>query len=239
MPIPESLVQQVLAFQPDMIYHFGLSETISGLIFPYEDQNMGVSDGGVTLGNLPIWVGAHTGERASLTAGIATRPTLLSRAFGSSCIVYTPLLESFYNQRFLMKYPNEQILSNMPQAYDAMYLAAYAIQATNPAPSGPVTSLEAAKAMQYVYPGTMEVDVGPAGLAAGLALMQQKMPMAINGASGPLKFDGGTGEAPNNVAAWCVRNDPNTGMPVFENNTGLVWSYTTGSLNDGGVLTCN
>jgi ABC-type branched-subunit amino acid transport system substrate-binding protein len=241
--IPESLIQQVLEFQPDMIYNFGLSEIITGFIFPYEDQNNGAVDAGLgpdsgMLGNPPVWVGAHTGERATLTAGIMpNRMTLQARSYGSSCIVYTPLLESFYNSRFLMAYPNEQILSNMPQAYDAAYLAAYAIQATSPPPTGSISSVAAAKAMAQTFTGTTQVDVGPAGLAQGLMLMQQKMAMSINGASGPLKFDGSTGEAPNNVAAWCIYTDPNSGMPVFQNNTGLIWNYQTGMLT--GTLNCN
>ena len=220
-------VTQLTAFQPDIIFWFGLGEFVPNITVPYESSNPTTK---------PIWISSGSGQRSELIAACATKPTLKARSRGTSPQVTTPLAQDFFNFRYKATYQDApQLIFGQTQAYDATYLIAYAAQATKPT-FAPVSSLEVARNMAKMVGGSMTVDVGPTGLKTALEALRSGQTIDFNGASGPLDFDPAVGEAPGDYAVWCVRTDPNTNAPAYENVTGMIWRYKTNALD--GTFAC-
>ncbi len=270
--IPLSIVEQVLAFHPDVIIEFGLGEISGGLVAPYEDINNGVTvvdggipplvdagsseggvDGGVdggdaappvdagsvVLGKKPLWISTTSAQRQDLLNVIATRVStgLNKRWIGTSSLIISPLTQAFYNTRFAAAYPDAGALTpGMPGSYDSMYMLALALQ-SNPQTNFTATPpLNVVKGLSNVVTGTAAFDVGPTNLKAALLSLRQGTPIALNGASSGLAFDPATGQEPSNYAIWCVRTDPATGGPIYDNSTGMEWNYKTNTLTGGGGM---
>ncbi len=244
---PAAVWQDVLAFQPDVIFHFGLGEFSTGIIAPYEDNN--VADGGVTVdggdggttiqtGNPPIWLTTSSGQRGDLLNVLKTRQAVGKRIRGTTSLVITPLAQDFFNFRYKVAYPNDtpSLLGGMANAYDAVYMIAFGATSTQVASGAAFKSSTLGRGFAKLVGGATQIDVGPAKLKAGLELALQGQTFDFNGASGPLDFDPLTGQAPGDFSIWCIRTDPNTLAPVFENVTGQYWSYRTSTLT--GTYTC-
>jgi ABC-type branched-subunit amino acid transport system substrate-binding protein len=235
--IPASLVQQALAFQPDVMIVFGQGEVSVGLVAPFEDQNNGVTDGGVpeggtTIGKKPQYILTTSGERADLLNVIAARPGfgLQQRIQGTSSLLITALTQSFYNVRYLNAYPDGgNLLAGMPGTYDSAYMLAYAIQSQNPA-NAAVPAINVGKGLTQVVTGATQVDVGPSSFNMALGTLQKGQAIKFNGASGPCNFTPATGQEQGDYTMFCVRTDPNSMLPTYQNNTGMTWSYMSDSL---------
>ena len=180
-----------------------------------------------------------SGQRQQLLDVIAapTRPTLRLRVRGTSSLLLTPLSQDFFNNRYKAAYPDaEELVFGMAQSYDSTYMVAYAIGQTKPTQTSAVVSLDVARGMSKLSGGTTRIDVGPARIKEGLELARKGEAVDFNGASGPLDFDPGTGDAPGDYAVWCIRLKASDGKPVFENATGLAYRYATDTLD--GTFTC-
>jgi branched-chain amino acid transport system substrate-binding protein len=249
-PVPATVWQDVLAFQPDIIFHFGLGEFSVGVIAPYEDANAGDAgitvdagpdggDGGtIATGNGPIWLTTASGQRGDLLTVLKTRPQVWTRIRGVTNLVITPLAQDFFNFRYKVAYPNDtpSLLGGMANCYDAVYMIAFGATESQTKLGAAVKSIDVGRGFTKIVTGTSQIDVGPAKVKDGLEQARQGQAFHINGASGPLEFDPATGQTPGDFPVWCVRKDPNTGNPVFENVTGQSWSYKTDTL--GGTFTC-
>jgi branched-chain amino acid transport system substrate-binding protein len=90
------------------------------------------------------------------------------------------------------------------QAYDATYLLALAIAGAgrDATPGGP----DIARQLRRMTGGTKVISVGPTDFGEGVRTLRAASDARIDfdGASGPLNFDGGTGEAPADIEAWRV-----------------------------------
>lgn len=226
---PAQIKTDLVGFQPDIVLYFGFGEFFAPVMGAYEDDGAKVTS--------PIWLSSNSGQRAELLAQIATRPTLRARARGTSSLVLSPLAQAFYNIRFKTAYPDsKELLYGMPQAYDGTYLVALALTATKPTLTETATSIDVAKALAKMSGGTSKFDVGPDRLNAALEAVRSGETIDFNGASGPLDFDPAFGEAPGDYTVWCVRLDPNTNAPVYENATGQLWSFQKDTLE--GTFKC-
>ncbi len=229
-----SVRTQMLAFQPDVIFFFGLGEISGNVIVPYEKANTGAA-------NKPMWVSSSSGQRADFISALRDDATLKAtgiqaRMRGTSAQLTTALSQDFFNFRYKEKYSEPKTLTfGQTQAYDATYLLAFAAAATRPT-YAPIASIEVAKGLSKTVGGTEIVNVGPTRVRAGLEKLRTGGSIDFTGASGPLDFDPAVGEAPGDYAVWCVRTDPNTSEPVYENVTGMTWKYTTNTLD--GTFTC-
>lgn len=231
-PVPATIKDDLIAFQPDVVFFFGLGEIFNPLIAAFEDGNTAP---GATK---PYWISSASGQRNELLTAIANgRPTLRGRTRGTSSVLLTPLAQDFFNNRYKTAYPDtKELVFGMAQSYDSLYLAAYAIGATKPTRTSAIVSFDVAKAMTKVTGGTVKVDVGPSSLKEGLEAVRKGEPIEFNGATGPLDFNPAVGEAPGDYAVWCVRLDPNDQKPIFENATGMKWNFQTNALE--GTFNC-
>jgi ABC-type branched-subunit amino acid transport system substrate-binding protein len=227
-PSYASVVADVVAFQPDVIYWFGLGEFAPNVLAPYEDAN--------AAGVKPIWVSSSSGQRAEVIAAAKTRVSLRPRLRGTSAQLTTPLSQDFFNFRYKDIYKDTaQLTFGQTQAYDAVYLIAFGAQATKPT-YDPIQSQAVAAGLSKLVGGTQIIDVGPASFTKGLEALRVGETVDFNGASGPLDFDPKVGEALGDYSVWCVTTDSNTGEAAYLNATGLVWHYKTGVLE--GTFNC-
>lgn len=88
-------------------------------------------------------------------------------------------------------------------AYDATYLLAYAISALES--DQEVTGANIAQSFPKLTDGD-EHNVGPANIRDGVSTLSSGGTLNFTGASGPLDFEEGTGEAPANVSLWSIED---------------------------------
>lgn len=226
-------VNALKAFQPDLIFFFGLGEITANVIVPYET---GTS-------NKPMWISSTSGQRNEIITELgkpapnAFKDTgIQARIRGTSAQVTTALSQDFFNFRYKAKYPDPKtLIFGQTQTYDATYLIAFAAAATKPS-YGTIASIDVAKGMSKLVGGTEIINVGPTKVKAGMEKLRTGGAIDFNGASGPLDFEPAVGEAKNDYAIWCMRTDPNTNTAVFENVTGMTWKYATNTLD--GTFSC-
>ncbi len=224
----------VLAFQPDIIFFFGLGEVTPNMIVPYEKANTAAA-------NKPMWISSSSGQRAELITALTSDADLKAtglqaRTRGTSAQLTTALSQDFFNFRYKQKYDEPKTLTfGQTQVYDAVYLIAFGAAASKPQYNH-VESIEVAKGLSKTVAGTEVINVGPTRVKAGLEKLRTGGSIDFNGASGPLDFDPTVGEAPGDYAIWCVRTDPNSSAAVYENVTGMTWKYGTNTLE--GTFTC-
>jgi branched-chain amino acid transport system substrate-binding protein len=218
-------------FQPDLIFWFGLGEITQNIVVPYEKATS----------NKPQWISTTSGQRAELITALGSDTTfkatgIQARVRGTSAQLTTALTQDFFNFRYKAKYAEPKTLSfGISQSYDAAYLIGLAAAATKPT-YAQVASIDVAKGMSKTVGGTEIINVGPTKLKAAMEKLRTGAAIDFNGASGPLDFKPDVGEADGDYAIWCVRTDPNTSTPVFENVTGMTWKYQTNTLD--GTFSC-
>ncbi len=225
-------VTALIAHAPDIIFWFGLGEITPSIIVPYEAGNPTTR---------PMWLSTTSGQRNEIINSLGTDANfkasgIQARIRGTSAQLTTSLSQDFFNFRYKTKYPEPKtLIFGQTQAYDGTYLIALAAAAAKPT-YAPLASIEVAKGMSKTVGGTEVVNVGPTKLKPALEKLRTGGAIDFNGASGTLDFDPAVGEAPGDYAIWCVRTDPNTSTPVFENVTGMTWKYATNTLD--GTFTC-
>jgi ABC-type branched-subunit amino acid transport system substrate-binding protein len=218
-----TVVTDLIAFQPDIIVMAGTSEATDDIVRPYE------ANANTTK---PIYLFADGQKKPELTALLdpadtkqpapLDRTNLRARIRGTQPGVLTPLAQSFFNISYKSAYGADAILSyGMAGTYDIAYMLTYAIAATK---GGPIDGTTLAKNMALLSSGTRRIDVGPVALKDGFESMLKAEKVDFNGASGPLDFDPATGEAPSDYGIWCVKLDPQTSKPIFEEATGQSYS---------------
>jgi branched-chain amino acid transport system substrate-binding protein len=89
-------------------------------------------------------------------------------------------------------------------AYDAAYLLSYAAIVTHKrAPTGSELA-GALKGLSCKDTGVQEVVASGASITESFSHAMTKPCIDFSGASGPLDFNNDTGEAPSDIALWCV-----------------------------------
>ncbi len=225
-------VDAMFALQPDIIFWFGLGEITPNIIVPYEKRNPTTK---------PQWLSTTSGQRNEIINSLGSDAVFAATGFqarvkGTSAQLTTSLSQDFFNFRYKVKYPEPKtLIFGQTQAYDGTYLIAFASAAAKPG-YGPLLSIDVAKGMQQTVGGTEVINVGPTKVKAGLETLRKGGKIDFNGASGALDFNPAVGEAENDYAIWCVRTDPNTSTPVFENVTGMTWKFQTNTLD--GTYSC-
>jgi ABC-type branched-subunit amino acid transport system substrate-binding protein len=224
-------VNALTAFQPDIIFWFGLGEITPNILVPYE----------AAVSNKPIWISSTSGQRGEIIAQLTTNTTfknsgIQARIKGTAAQLTTALTQDFFNFRYKAKYPEPKTLSfGISQSYDAAYLIGFAASAAKPT-YAQVNSIDVAKGMSKLSGGTEIINVGPTKVKAAMEKLRTGSAIDFNGASGALDFKADVGEADGDYAIWCMRTDPNTSTPVFENVTGMTWKYQTNTLD--GTFSC-
>lgn len=220
-------VQRVLGMNPHIVIELGTNEGVTEVLGPIEGQwpQLGyfprylLSDGG-EIEELWNWVGKDDGLRRRI---LGTVP-------GSNSAQYTA-----FRQQYLSKFgqsPSPDVFGTAG-SYDALYLLAYAAVAAG---DQPLTGTTLAEGLARLIPPGNSLDVGGGQMNQAFSLLQSDENADFNGASGPLNFDVGTGEAPSDIQIWCVPMDA-SGKAGPAQGAGMFYDATTGYLL--GKLACD
>jgi ABC-type branched-subunit amino acid transport system substrate-binding protein len=121
------------------------------------------------------------------------------------------------------------------QAYDSVYLLAFAIAAAGEEPlTGSRISAGLLKT-QPAQPPAPKVDVGPDSVSNAFIDLTNSKQLDINGASGPLDIDQASGVVTTDVQLRCLNVD-GSGKPIGWKDSGRYLSTATGELT--GTLNC-
>ncbi|AKU94024.1 Branched-chain amino acid ABC transporter, amino acid-binding protein [Labilithrix luteola] len=218
-------VSATQALDPDVIVLTGTNEAITDFLVPYEALS-GVKK--------PRWIIPDGPRTNDLTKYAKGKPEFRARVRGTVPGVVTPLAQDFFSFRYSTAFPDKPVLIfGMAGAYDATYMLAYAIGAAgNAALTGPVIGTNLAKLID----GATKIDVGPVRINDAFNALTASQKIDINGASGPLFFDKDTGEAPSDIAVWCIVEDPTTQETSYNDSTSQRYDATGKTLT--GTFKC-
>ncbi len=220
-----AVATQLGTFQPDIVVMAGTDEATDDIMAPFEAANPAKK---------PLYILADGQKKPKLVTLLNGKEDLRKRIRGVQPGIVTPLAQAFFNFGYKQAYGDDAVLAyGMAGTYDIGYMIAYALTVSKGAP---VNGTDFAKNMSFLVGGTQKIDVGSANLSKGMEALLKGEKIDFNGASGPLDFDPATGEAPSDYSIWCVKIDPNTSAPVFEEATGQSYLATTGELT--GTYNC-
>lgn len=181
-------VSAVLAHKPQIVLLVGTTEAVTSI---FDGLKVDAS------ANKRIYLFSDGGKIQQLvdSAG-ALRPNVFGTAPGRE----TPQYQAFKG-RFKAFYANKDPQTYTEHAYDATYLAAYALVATSEqSATGAAMNQGLSRSI-----GGAKIPAGPSQVnTAFAALLENEGKIDYDGVSGPLDFDVTKGEAPADVDVWCI-----------------------------------
>ncbi len=209
-PVKESQrVTETIAQQPDIILVFGTTEGIINIFEPIEK--------GWTGTDKPDWVFSDGGEVPTLYQYIGTDDALRKRVTGTVPGTNNPRYENFRNAYSFNDGTSADTFGTAG-AYDITYLLAYSVVALG---SKPLTGANFNSALGKFFNSGQTVNAGDDPTVA-FQQLQAGNSIDYQGASGSLKFDANTGEAPSDIQIWCVTKSGNKANG--ERNSGRFYS---------------
>ena len=229
-----TVVQQVLAFKPQIIIYTAGPEAITPLLFPLTLQ----WPTGTPLPYTLDFTGTF-GFVGSTFQLLNMVPALQSRIFSVSSGEYAEDRQAQFNVRMSEAYPalaNTGIPFAFPvqSYYDAVYMAAYALTALG---SKPISGAALATTLPLLNPPGTLTTTDPGNIGEAFGLLSSGMGIDIDGLGGNLNLDPTLGTVDYNVEMQCPEPDPaGSGAIVGFQPTGY---YTTGSTGSStGVYSC-
>jgi hypothetical protein len=220
-------VASVLEMRPHVVIYVGEDEVTHTLLEPIEARWPS------TERHRPFYLSPNSfGGNVELLRWLGKNAERRRRFFHAAAPSNSPA-----NVRFTSRYNDtfaQKVTADLSPAapYDAFYVLAYALAATeDPSAGGPGL----ARAMPRLLPPGPTVEVGPSQILDGLAALQKGGNIDLTGAAGPLDFDVVTGESFLNYTIECVGSGTATGTPSIV-DSGLVFSARTKKLS--GTLKC-
>ncbi|HSN98733.1 MAG TPA: ABC transporter substrate-binding protein [Candidatus Nanopelagicales bacterium] len=192
----EEAVTQTLALAPHIIVLAGFSEAVTDVFGPIE-EGWNATDPRPFYVMTDGVVGSALWETIGQNGDLRLRVTGTTPGRATSNPVFAAFAEN-YNGSFSAG--GAEVFGSA-EAYDAAYLIAYAAATLG---NDPPTGQRLAQALgQMVPPGT-PIDAGPAQIPDALELLRSGGKFDFTGASGPLDFDLGKGEAAADIQIWCL-----------------------------------
>jgi branched-chain amino acid transport system substrate-binding protein len=220
------IAEELRAFEPHVVIHFGRDEAFLSFLEPLE-RDLG------TDAPRPRYIKPTALSPAVLQFAAAT-PDRRRRFFS---ITSSSTTEA--NARFVTRY-SEVYQENVTRtfspnsSYDAFYVLAYAAFALG---AEPVTGTGLARAVSRLLPPGRPIEVGPSAIFDSLNTLSSGGRIDLQGATGSLDFDMNTGDAPVDLAVLCVGGgaDASTGDASLV-ESGLSYDARTGTLR--GTMRC-
>lgn len=186
-----STVSAVLGENPQIVLLVGTTETVTELFATLKDDANALKR---------YYVFSDGGKIQQLLDSTASNMALRQRIFGTAPGRATAQYQAF-KSRYKAFYQNQDPGTYAEHAYDAAYLAAYALVATSEAaPTGALMNQGLSRSV-----GGDPIQAGPNQVnTAFSALLLPDGKIDYDGVSGPLDFDVAKGEAPADVDVWCI-----------------------------------
>lgn len=186
-------VDAVAAQKPHLVLLIGTTETVTDLL-PAIEAKLGTPK--------PYYVGSDGAKIQQLLDTVDANTALRTRVFGTAAGRTTQQYQAFKG-RFKAFYQNQDPGTYAEHAYDATYLAAFALVGTSDAlPTGGVMNQGLGLTVQGA-----PIPAGPDQVnTAFAALLVPGGTVDYDGVSGPLDFDVQKGEAPADVDVWCINS---------------------------------
>lgn len=214
----------VLNTRPHILVLAGGAEGVKNVL-GYVEQNWTAM-----VSYKPLVIATDQAKVDALLQLASSLPDLRSRLSGAAPGTSNPAFLTFqqsYSQRFAVDDPR---LLEASAAYDAVYASAYAwVASGETSPTG--TKL--ADSIGSLVPPASALPAGSASLLSGFDALRAGKSIDMAGASGPLDFDLGTGDASSDIQIWCV--DGSGGSPSFK-DSGRFLDAESGLLT--GILSC-
>jgi len=196
-------VSAAIALEPHIIVLAGYSEAVTD-IFVQIEKGWPVDPANPAAHPRPHYVMTHAMVGASLWGNIGNKNDLRVRVTGTmpGRARTNPLFQAFsadYKKRFSDEAGAE--VFGASEAYDATYLIAYAAATLG---DGPVTGQKLAQGLGKLVPAGTAINAGIDGIPEALELLRAGKTIDFTGASGPLDFDLGKGEAAADIQIWCL-----------------------------------
>lgn len=186
-----STVQAVLGHKPHLVLLVGTTEVVTDLFAALKDDVDALKR---------FYVMSDGGKIQQLLDATAPNASLRQRVYGTAPGRATAQYQEFQS-RYKAFYANETPGTYAEHAYDATYLAAYALVATSE--QIPTGGSLAAGLARSVGGAPIQGGPNPVNTAFG-ALLAPDGKIDYDGVSGPLDFDVTKGEAPADVDVWCI-----------------------------------
>lgn len=201
-PKLEEAVAAVLDLHPHIIVLAGFSEAVTDLFVPIEKDWAPPADPDPPP--RPFYVMTDGVVGSALWDTIGDQNELRTRVTGTTPgrARSNPVFQAFasnYAESFTDAGGAE--VFGAAEAFDAAYLIGYAAATI---PEGPVTGQKLAQGIGKMVPPGSPIDAGPDGIAEALQLLRDGETLDFTGASGPLDFDLGKGEASADIQIWCL-----------------------------------
>jgi branched-chain amino acid transport system substrate-binding protein len=198
---PGGATDAALGLKAHIVLILGFSEAISPIFTDIENN-------WTEAGYRPFYVFPDGGLIPDLPMAVNTfadKDGLRKRISGSVPGTTDPRFNAFV-QAYTVKFSSssEPTVFGAAGAYDAAYLLAYSVASLQGGPTlGPALA-EGLRKMSMVNGSDAPVDIGKGDLNRALTTLTGGATIDFNGASGPLKFDPNTGEAPSDIQIWCL-----------------------------------
>ena len=180
---------------PHVIILIGTNESIVELMTPLEALSW-------PAGTRPTYLLGDGGAVPELSSSVGTNADLRKRIFGT-----IPGTDNETNGVFRQRYAagikdgTSPDVSGTANAYDALYLIAYALAAQG---DKPVTGATIAEGLRRLVPPGRLVRPGATQINAAFSALASGQNIDYDGASGPLDFNLDVGEADSDIQIWCV-----------------------------------
>jgi len=217
----------VQTFKPHVILAIGTAEVVAKGLAPIEET--WITGGGAQP--RPFYVFSEGAKLTELATTVAASESAHSdRQLASRVQVFGPRYNDTLYQLMQTRYSAANNNQPMPDAYgvtgsyDAFYLIAYALVASNGnAPTGATI----AEGLKRVVPPGLRIEAGPSGVSAALAEFTGGRNIDYDGVTGTLDFDVATGESPGDYNLYCVQssNFVPTGQYYLASASTLVGQY--------------
>ncbi len=199
-PRLEEAVTEALALEPHIIVLAGFSEAVTDIFVPIEkDWNPDPM-----VAPRPFYVMTDGVVGSALWDTIGDKDELRLRVTGTmpGRARSNPVFQAFASNYSANFSGGGAEVFGAAEAYDAAYLIAYAAATVDE--GEPVTGERLAQGLGKLVPAGTPLNAGPDGIAEALDLLRSGDQIDFTGASGPLDFDLGKGEASSDIQIWCL-----------------------------------
>lgn len=215
-------VNNVLSFEPHIVFFIAFNEGVSDIMVPVEAQ--------WTNGTYkPEYIFSDGALVQELADAVKNDPTLNTRISGTVPGTTSPLFAQFktsYTTEFTdLAVEGDPATFGAAGAYDAAYLLAFA---TATLAGKPETGGGLATGLTKMSSGTFIKVGNSADINKAFTTLSTGATIDFDGASGSLQFDPKTGEAPSDYLIWCVSN-VNMNVKIGE-YTGQFFNFATNKI---------